>query len=70
MLKMAYKFSLYAKKSRKAYDDKAVDVHWASSLIEAKKFFEAKGYVGEYIILNNNTGQRMQIILKDFKKEQ
>lgn len=66
---MAYKFSLYAKKSKKAYDDKAVAVLWAASLIEAKKFFEAKGYVGEYIILNNNTGQRMQVILKVSTKE-
>ena len=66
---MAYKFSLYAKKSKKAYDNKAVAVLWASSLIEAKKLFEAKGYVGEYIILNNNTGQRMQVILKVSNKE-
>ena len=66
---MAYKFSLYAKKSKKAYDDKAVAVLWATSLIEAKKLFEAKGYVGEYIILNNNTGQRMQVILKVLNKE-
>ena len=66
---MAYKFSLYAKKSKKAYDNKAVAVLWASSLIEAKKLFEAKGYVGEYIILNNNTGQRMQVVLKVSNKE-
>ena len=66
---MKKKLRISAKKSKKAYDDKAVAVLWAASLIEAKKLFEAKGYVGEYIILNNNTGQRMQVILKVSNKE-
>ena len=64
-----YKFSIYPQKSVGKYDNTALAVVYATSLLDAKSKFEYQHFVGNFMLLNNNTGQRMQVILKVSNKE-
>lgn len=61
---MMQKYSLYRQIKLGKYESKAVDSCVAKSILDAKKHFEKEGFRGVHLVLNNETGSRLNVVLK------
>lgn len=60
-----FKFAIYRQIKVGKYENEPVAIVFAPNAIAAKQKFEQMGHLGNFLLLNKNTGSRMAIVFTE-----